>query len=184
MRRLFLLRHAQASLVEEGLTDFDRPLSPDGRRMAEALAARLVADGIVPDHILCSSARRTRETLAILLPHLPGEPKIRLTRRLYDDAGGDYCSLIGMLGEGMCLMVVGHNPAIAATLARLGGKGRSAQGDQGAQLRRLAEKFPPAGLATIEFDADNWADIAPQGGLLVAFLDSRSPLDRADEAEQ
>jgi len=62
-KRLFVLRHAKSSWDDPGLADHDRPLAPRGRRATQAIAAHLDAAGIAPDLVLCSSARRARETL-------------------------------------------------------------------------------------------------------------------------
>ena len=62
-KRLFILRHAKSSWDDPGLDDHDRPLAPRGRRAVEALASYLSAREIRPDLVLCSSSRRTRETL-------------------------------------------------------------------------------------------------------------------------
>lgn len=169
MRRLLLLRHAKSSWAEEGLSDFDRPLETRGRRAAEWIGENIASAGLAPAAILCSAARRTRETLAGLLPHLSGEPRIRLSRRLYDEASGDYADTIAELGGGApSLMVVGHNPAIAETLALLAGKGDRTL------LRKLAAKYPTAGLAILDFDIDDWTGIEAKSGRLSGFIDPRT----------
>ncbi len=70
MSRLLLLRHAKSDWGEAGLQDFDRPLAPRGQRAAADMAKAISAAGMLPDRILCSPARRTRETLAALRPYL------------------------------------------------------------------------------------------------------------------
>ena len=68
MRELILLRHAHAEPATTGQSDLDRPLSPQGLAEAEAVARWLKEQGLVPDRVLCSPARRTRETLEAVLP--------------------------------------------------------------------------------------------------------------------
>ena len=63
MTQLFLLRHAKSSWDDSELVDHDRPLAPRGRRAAKLVAEHLGREGIIPALVLCSSARRTRETL-------------------------------------------------------------------------------------------------------------------------
>ena len=63
MRELILLRHAHAEPGAAGQADFDRPLSSQGLAEAEAAGRWLADQGLVPDRVLCSPARRTRETL-------------------------------------------------------------------------------------------------------------------------
>ena len=67
MRELILLRHAHAEPATTGQSDLDRPLSPQGLAEAEAVARWLKEQGLVPDRVLCSPARRTRETLEAVL---------------------------------------------------------------------------------------------------------------------
>ena len=63
MRDLILLRHAHAEPAAAGESDLDRPLSAEGLAEADAAGRWLAAQGLVPDRVLCSPARRSRETL-------------------------------------------------------------------------------------------------------------------------
>ena len=67
MRELILLRHAHAEPAAAGLDDIDRPLSREGQAEAEAAGRWLKEHGHLPDRILCSPARRARETLEQVL---------------------------------------------------------------------------------------------------------------------
>ena len=67
-RRLYLLRHAKSSWKDEGLADHDRPLARRGRRAAKAIARHLREQGVEPELVLCSTARRARETLEAKFP--------------------------------------------------------------------------------------------------------------------
>ena len=60
-RQLLLLRHAKA-VIGEGMDDFDRPLAPRGEQAAQAMGRYMAANGLVPDLVLCSPARRTTQT--------------------------------------------------------------------------------------------------------------------------
>ena len=64
MKELILLRHAKSSWADENAPDFDRKLSPRGRKAATAIGAWLAENGFQPEVVLSSSARRTRETVA------------------------------------------------------------------------------------------------------------------------
>ncbi|MFW8211369.1 SixA phosphatase family protein, partial [Klebsiella pneumoniae] len=67
MRELILLRHAHAEPATPGQADLDRPLSPVGLAEAEAAGKWLKENKLLPDCVLCSPARRTRETLEAVL---------------------------------------------------------------------------------------------------------------------
>ena len=58
MPTLVLLRLAKPEAA--GPSDFERKLSAPGRSQARRVAARLVAEGLVPDVVLCSAALRSQ----------------------------------------------------------------------------------------------------------------------------
>jgi phosphohistidine phosphatase SixA len=70
MASLLLLRHARAAWAEPGMRDFDRPLDMAGRIDADAMGAVLAISGAVPDLVVCSGARRARETWDAVAKHL------------------------------------------------------------------------------------------------------------------
>ena len=74
MKRLILLRHAKADWAENGLDDFDRPLSNEGRGEGLLLAPWLIQNDLLPDHALVSPALRTRQTWELVGGHLPDAP--------------------------------------------------------------------------------------------------------------
>jgi len=163
-----LLRHAKSSWDDTSADDFDRPLNPRGRIAAPVMGSHISAHGLTPEKILCSSARRARETLAALLPHFDDDVDIRLTRELYfagEDRMIDQIRAHG--GPAATLLVVGHNPGIQDTALALIGDGASAIVDA------VAVKFPTAALVVIDFPATKWVDIEPKTGKAVAFLRPR-----------
>jgi phosphohistidine phosphatase len=83
MKTLLLLRHAKSSWAksswgDSGAADFDRSLNDRDRRAAPLIAGHLLESGLLPDLILCSASRRTRETMALMLPNLPGDAVLRI----------------------------------------------------------------------------------------------------------
>jgi phosphohistidine phosphatase len=171
MPRLLLLRHAKSSSSEPGKPDRERPLAPRGREAAERMAQEMSARGLLPDRILCSPARRTGETLAALLPHLPKSVDLQLVEDLYE-APGDYRATIVLRGgDAACLLVVGHNPAIHATAVEL------IRATDRKSVVDIVSKFPTGALVVIDF-TDDWADIRPGRGKLSAFI---RPRDLADD---
>ena len=168
MPRLLLLRHAKSSWDAVSTDDFDRPLNRRGHDAAPVMGSHIAVHGFAPDKILCSSARRTRETLAALLPYLDEDVEIRLSRELYlsgEDRTIDQIRAHG--GNAATLLVIGHNPGLQETALALIGDGEPAIRD------RVAEKFPTAGLVVIDFPAMKWVDIEPKTGKAVAFLKPR-----------
>ena len=62
MTMLYLLRHAKARWAEPGSRDYDRALDPAGKADAETVAGSMRLAGHRPELVLCSGARRARET--------------------------------------------------------------------------------------------------------------------------
>jgi phosphohistidine phosphatase len=169
MPRLLLLRHGKSSWVEPGKPDRERPLAPRGREAAERMAQEMSTRGLLPDRILCSPARRTGETLAALLPHLPKSVDLQLVDDLYE-APGDYRATITLNGgDAACLLVVGHNPAIHATAVEL------IRPTDRKSVADIVSKFPTGALA-VDF-TNPWADIRPGRGTLSAFIRPRDLTD-------
>lgn len=65
-RRLILLRHADSE-TSANLRDYDRPISMQGKREAAKIAQQLCSLGWVPDLIIASNSKRTKQTLDIMV---------------------------------------------------------------------------------------------------------------------
>jgi phosphohistidine phosphatase len=156
------MRHARAEWPRPGSGDFDRPLTAAGVREAKAMGEMMAAGGYLPDTVICSGARRCRETLEALSPLLDTCPVEFLDLLYRTDAAG-YLDLARLHGEAGALLVIGHNPmteelAIALTADR-----------SGSAPSALAAGFPTAALAVIEAKA-GLAELRPAGGRLEAFF--------------
>src|SRR3546814_409083 len=152
---LHLLRHAKSSWDAPGVADHDRPLSERGRRAAAAMAAHFRKAGIAPDLVLCSSARRTVDTLAAIRPRLPKDVAIETTADLYEvDAGTLLARVRRVPASVEVLLLVGHNPGMEGLATGLAGAGSDAAARAG-----LDHKFPAGALASLDFDGD-WRDLA------------------------
>ena len=114
MLTLMLLRHAKSSLATAGQADLDRPLNDRGKRAASAVGRYMAANGLAPQLVLCSPARRTRETWDIAAAELPATPRILVADEIYDSADGK--ALMDCLphkaGTAQSVLLVGHNPSI------------------------------------------------------------------------
>jgi phosphohistidine phosphatase len=160
---LMLLRHAKSG-HDPGVADIDRRLNARGYQEANATARLIAARNYAPVHIVCSSSRRTRETLAPLIAELGGSASIEVTRQVYDADADELLDLIREQdSEATSLMIVGHNPSLEDLAHALAGSG------DGAMLAQLRAGFPPAALAVISFDRPEWRDITVGLGRLEAF---------------
>jgi phosphohistidine phosphatase len=166
-KRLFVLRHAKSSWDDPGLADHDRPLAPRGRRAVEAIAAHLNAAGITPELVLCSSARRTRETLEGVA--VGGEHVIE--SELYGASYQEVLERLQRVPEEIgSVMLVGHNPTLQTLVLRLADGDAAASGSSLAEVRR---KFPTGALATLTFDGA-WTELSPRSARLAAYTRPKS----------
>ncbi|HYM87286.1 MAG TPA: histidine phosphatase family protein, partial [Pseudoxanthomonas sp.] len=111
MRELILLRHAHAEPAVEGQADMDRPLTPQGLAEAQAAGRWLAEQKLVPDRVLCSPARRARETIEAVLESL-GNVEQRLEEGIYEGTSGTLAELADANRDAERLLVVGHNPGL------------------------------------------------------------------------
>jgi len=155
MRELILLRHAHAEPASAGQADLDRPLSPEGLAEAEAAGRWLAEHKLVPDCVLCSPSRRTRETLEAVLATV-GYVDQRLDERIYDATPGTLAELVDEHRQTDRLLLVGHNPGLEH-LAALMHSGQS--GDY--------RGMPPGGVVVLSLPAG--AAIEPGVASLSAF---------------
>lgn len=158
------MRHAQADAPPRGGSDRDRPLSDSGRRDAEALARKIGQENWRPGKIICSPARRTRETLTPIEALWPGIA-LEAPQHLYLASTGDLYELVKRQDdETQSLMLIGHNPGLHGLAQLLCGQGEPAA------VMGLMTGFQPGSLAIVEFDAERWYDLMPGGGYLAHLL--------------
>jgi phosphohistidine phosphatase SixA len=165
VKRVYLLRHAKSSWKDTALADHDRPLAGRGRQAAQAMCDHLRAQGIDPELVRCSTARRARETLAWVEPAL-GRREVRVERALYGASADALIARLRQLpSELESVLVIGHNPGLqelALELAR-----------PRPERHVLASKFPTAALATLELPIDNWRELGPGTAELAALVRPR-----------
>ena len=168
MLTLSLLRHAKSSWKNPTLADRDRPLATRGETDAPVMGKAMAERGIDPDLVLCSSARRTRDTLALVLPELKVEPKVVYDDALYHATPAEMLDMLHAIQPGANrVMLVGHNPEIQSFALDLVGSGPKHYRD------RLREKYPTAGLAVINFASGLWSSVTVNSGTLTLFLTPR-----------
>lgn len=128
------------------------PRTASPGRSGRTLAARAAAGA---DRVLCSPARRARETLEAVL-ELTGYIEQRLDERIYEATAGTVASLVDEHREAERLLLVGHNPGLER-LAALMHSGQT--GDY--------RGMPTASIALLALPLD--ATIEPGIARLTAF---------------
>ena len=165
-RRLVLLRHAQAEHTR-GVADELRPLTVVGRRQCADIGARLVASGLVPEHVLVSSAVRAHQTWELVrnaLGDVP-DPEVDVNDRVYDARPSDVTELVRALDDRIAtVLVVGHEPTMSGVAAVLASRTTS-PADHLARVH--------GGLSTGSFavlGVMSWADLGPGAADLLAVV--------------
>lgn len=121
MKKLILVRHSDAEHSSFDTPDFDRRLTPQGRKRVKLHANFLLNKNLIPDLIITSNAIRATETVALFLPILNPDCQIKYVPFLYDDfTTADFFNLISSIDANKTVvMVVGHNPTISVMASRL-----------------------------------------------------------------
>jgi phosphohistidine phosphatase len=161
-RQLVLLRHAKSAWPD--VADHERPLARRGRHDAPLAGRWLRAAGRVPDCVVCSTARRARETWQLAAAELDASPAASFDQRVYGAAADELLDLARETAPGVRrLLIVGHDPAMQQlTLA-------SARTDDADALDRVRDKFPTAAIAVLEFTG-TWQQLGPAQASLINFV--------------
>lgn len=168
MKRLYLLRHVKSSWDDPSLPDFDRPLSKRGRRAGTAMGRHMADNGLLPSVVLSSTARRARDTWRQVSAEWNEPPKPRFDDRLYMADPGTMLDLLAELPDDADrVMMIGHNPGMAALALELAATTRTAT------LARMRTKYPTGGLAIFDLAIERWPAIAPHCGKLIDFVTPR-----------
>ena len=160
-RTLVIMRHAKAAPGTDR-ADVDRPLTPRGRSDAASAGPWLVGHGFAPDLVLCSSARRARETWQSVAPGLVPERPVRYEEDLYGAVAGELLfALHGLAEKVRTVLLIGHNPAVSTLSLVLDPAGAD-----------------PGGLRTsgiaVHAGPDDWAAWEPGRSPLVAAFTARA----------
>jgi phosphohistidine phosphatase len=169
MKTLLLLRHAKSAWSDPRLADHDRPLNGRGERAAKAMADHIARRGPRPDLILCSTALRTRQTLAPLLKRLEDPaPPISLENGLYLASEDALLARLQAVADDVpTVLLIGHNDGIGQLAAGLAGDGSPDA------LAALRAKYPTGTLAVLQAPDGAWSNLTLGSGKLLAFVRPR-----------
>lgn len=153
------------------LDDAARPLTKRGRRAARRIAAEMVRRSWMPDLILCSTAKRARQTLKQVCKGLneagATAPEVIYEDGLYLAGARNLLERARAFNDGLSsVLFLGHNPGLGDFMRLLsdsGGDG-GGSGDHG---------FPTCALACLDLDCQGWAGLTPGTGRLTSLLRPR-----------
>jgi phosphohistidine phosphatase len=176
---LLIFRHAKSG-HPASVDDFDRPLCDEGNAAAPLIGSWIREHHLEPAAVLCSSALRTKETLALVLPFFRTPPDVEYERSLYLSG---VPALLGKIRKAPALsplMIVGHNPGLHEMAVAL--LARQQRGEAKIRAEELARKFPPAGLAVLEFKQREWAGLKPATAQLAYFVRPKVLMKKPDQS--
>lgn len=157
MKRLILMRHAKSDWSDMDASDHERRLNERGRQAADSIGKWLRIHNLKPDHVLCSDAARTRETLSRL--ELAAQ-QTTFSRALYLAEPDVMTTALKRCSED-CIMIVAHNPG-CAMLAEL-------------LLQKLPDhkdfhRYPTGATLVVDFDITDWQMLRLGTGCSVHFI--------------
>ena len=109
---------------------------------------------LMPDVVLCSTARRARKTVERLVDKSGYEGRVRHLTSLYTAGPRGIVRLVRALPD-RCrrVLVVGHNPVLEDLVEWIAG---------------TRPTLPTAALVRIDVDAPSWRSLGPRSGTLVS----------------
>jgi len=160
---LILLRHGKSG-YPGGVVDHDRPLAPRGRREG-ALAGAAIRERVDVDRVVCSTATRTRQTLAATGIDAP----VLFTDAIYEASPGEILDvLVDLADEPDVVLVVGHSPGMPATALTL-----ADDLSDPAVVADVQARFPTSAFAVLQVHG-TWADLAANGATLTELVIPRA----------
>lgn len=145
MRTLYLVRHAKSSWGNPGLRDHDRPLNDRGLHDAPKMAQMLASQGVVPDLLVSSPAKRALTTALFFAEAFNIEPReVQKDPNIYEAFPQEILRIISELPESAkTVLLFGHNPTFTEVANRF------AEDD-------FIENVPTCGVVKITSSADSW----------------------------
>ena len=160
-RRLILTRHAKSSWDDPLMEDHDRPLNTRGNAAARELGDFLASRGLEPEEVLCSTAKRTRETWdRVAGAVIETRPEVRYIDALYH-ASADTMLEVLKTATQPCVMMIGHNPGIAEFAARLPSR---------PVFDPEFRKYPTCATLIVDFQIEDWSQVKPGFGSMLEFF--------------
>lgn len=139
--RLVLMRHGDALAATPPSTDHARPLSALGVLQAREVGGVLAARGWIPDRVLCSDARRTRETWDRVSTAFGRDLPVHFLHAFYGRGITAVPAALPHVAE-RAVLVIGHNPDWSHLVGEFTGESAS---------------LGTANAALIEVDATDWS---------------------------
>lgn len=158
MKRVVIVRHGKA--VDFGYNDdFTRDLKDRGKNDAKLVSQELKKQGIFPDEIISSPAKRAIKTARIFAENLDFKKgKIVEIEDIYEGfTTGEFLGIIQELPvDAETAFFFGHNPGFYYYVCNL--------------LQEFNGDMPTCSTVGIEFDVNTWQEVETRSGKLTFHL--------------
>ncbi len=117
------MRHAKSDWNIGTSSDFDRVLSERGNIDAPRMGQWLVNQGYSPDQVICSTAQRVKETIALVSTNWKqDEDQIIWEPAIYNASLSQLLGTVAAeIKQGQITLLTGHNPGVSELILHLGG---------------------------------------------------------------
>ncbi len=158
MKRIYIIRHAKSSWSDLSLDDFDRPLKKRGKEDIKNIAQWLKKEGIKPDKVISSPAKRAVKTLKILETVLNIKKNIiNFDKNIYEAHVGYLIKMIEKLDNRYNnVFIIGHNPSLSELSEYF--------------TDTIITNIPTSGVMAIEFEIKKWSEIKNKKGKILFFI--------------
>ena len=156
MKTVILLRHAKSDWSDADQRDFDRPLNGRGERAATLMGRWAKREALAVDLVIASPAARVADTLDRFQESFGAMPEPLWDKRVYLASSATLADVIAEADDSQAsLLLIGHNPGLEEFILAM-------VPDDGLSMLRddVAEKFPTASMAVLDFDVDHWDALA------------------------
>ena len=154
-RKLYIIRHAQASKESFFPGDFFRTLDKAGYKESEEMASWFASEETIPELLISSTAIRAFSTSLVFAKHLhyPSE-KILLKDAVYDASPEKLYRVISETEDKFkSIAIFGHNPGFTDLLNDLCGF--------------TIDNLPTAGIASVSLQIKSWSKLRSGDGKLI-----------------
>ena len=115
------MRHAKSDWQSDASNDFDRPLAKRGKKDAPRMAQYLTTQQLIPDYIIASSSKRTKQTAKLVCETMAlADTQLHFDKTIYLASLDTLLSVLATIPEQVKrVMLIGHNPGLDELLLYL-----------------------------------------------------------------
>lgn len=156
MKFLTLIRHAKSDWSDATLNDFDRPLNARGKKAAPLMGQRIANNGVTPDLVLSSPAKRARKTAQLIVREINiKKDTIVYDQDIFEARKKNLADIISRAPDVKHIALVGHNPGLSDLAQWL--------------CPKAPDWLPTCAVLTLELDIKNWKKIAADCAAILRY---------------